>query len=805
MNNSIPNNHSDELHFINGNGGNGLKKTPPRVMVVSSYPPRECGIATYTQDLVTALNKKFSTSLEISICALESGRSNLSYPEEVTSILDTTIPESFRDASSRINNDRQVKLVLIQHEFGFFRQQENAFIAFIHALNVPVVIAFHTVLPNPDNSLKLKVIAIINACKAVIVMTANSAEILENHYGVPAKKITVIAHGTHLVSTEGKAGLKMNYGLNGRKVLSTFGLLSSGKSIETTLDALPAIVRRCPEVLFLLLGKTHPEVVKSEGEKYRQFLEKKVDQLGLRNHVLFINAYLSLPTLLDYLQLTDIYLFTSNDPNQAVSGTFVYAMSCACPIISTPIPHAREVLTEDTGVIIDFGNSEQLAREAVRLLQNEPLRRNMALNTLQKIVFTAWENSAVAHARLFAGIAPDSVALQYDIPAISLQHLHHLTDHFGIIQFAKLSQPDLAMGYTLDDNARALVTVCMHFALFEDDEMLPGIRKYLQFIAFCQQTNGSFMNYVDSQYRYTEQNQKVNLDDANGRAVWALGYLISLKNILPESIITEAETILDLTLQRIGNVSSTRAMAFTIKGLYFSLQAGSSDRKSRLIETLANRLVQMYRHEMSDDWSWFEGYLTYANSILPEAMLYAWLDTGDPVYREVAVESMKFLDSKIFQEEWMEVISNKTWLTREDMLMSDPHISRAAGVTKQGGEQPIDVAYTLMTMAEFYKCTKDPVYLKKMDVAFSWFLGNNHLGQTIYNPSSGGCYDGLEKNQVNLNQGAESVLSYLMARLTLEMPKMRHSTAVTIVDNRQLASIHQNTIYELITSTSALN
>ncbi|MFO7722159.1 MAG: glycosyltransferase [Bacteroidales bacterium] len=803
MNNNIPNNPLKHL-FNHENGGNGFKTTP-RVLVVSSYPPRECGIATYTQDLVTAMTNKFSGSLTIRICALESGSQNHGYPDEVTMVLDTTRPESYAETARLINSDGGLSLVLIQHEFGFFREQEDAFIGFIQAITAPVVVAFHSVLPNPDERLKLKVRTITDRCDAVIVMTGYSSEILKNHYGVSAEKLTVIAHGTHLVPAVGKAVLKLNYGFSGRKVLSTFGLLSSGKGIETTLDAMPAIVERCPEALFLLLGKTHPEVVKSEGEKYRLLLEEKVEQLGLQDHVVFINAYLSLPILLDHLQLTDIYLFTSNDPNQAVSGTFVYAMSCACPIISTPIPHAVEVLSEDTGVIIEFGNSAQLGREVIRLLKDDSLRRNMSLNTLQKNIFTAWENSAVAHARLFAGLAPESVALQYDIPEINLKHLHRLTDHFGIIQFAKLSHPDLNMGYTLDDNARALVTVCMHYALFRDDGMIPAIRKYLRFVGLCQQSNGSFLNYIDRYYKFTEQNQKVNLDDANGRAVWALGYLISLKSLLPDSIIAEAESILDKSLQRIGNVSSTRAMAFSIKGLYYSLEAGESGRKSRLIETFANRMVQMYRHEMSDEWSWFEGYLTYANSILPESMLYAWLDTGDPMFREVALESMDFLLSKIFRKESIEVISNKSWLTREQLLISDPQIRQAFGVQKKGGQQPIDVAYTLMTLAEFYKCTNENSYLKKMGIAFSWFLGNNHLGQTIYNPSSGGCYDGLEENQVNLNQGAESTVSYLMARLTLEMQTRLNARTVMLVDSHHRSTLRHEKIYEKISSTSTMN
>ena len=251
-----------------------------------------------------------------------------------------------------------------------------------------------------------------------------------------------------------------------------------------------------------------------------------------------------MPDLLEYLQLTDIYLFTTNDPNQAVSGTFAYAMSCACPIISTPIPHAREFLTQDTGIIFDFRNSQQLADGVIRLLNDEPLRRSISSNTLQKIVSTAWENSAVAHAMLFGKIAGDKITLQYNLPAINLDHLKKMTTDIGMIQFSKINQPDIKSGYTLDDNARAMIAMCMYFKLTGDEKCINDIDKYLSFIKHCLQPAGDFLNYLDKDNEFTGQNETTNLDDANGRAVWALGYLISLIGLLPGEIIAKAETII---------------------------------------------------------------------------------------------------------------------------------------------------------------------------------------------------------------------------------------------------------------------
>jgi glycosyltransferase involved in cell wall biosynthesis len=735
--------------------GTGKATDLAEILFITSYPPRECGIATYSQDLIKALNNKFSNSLSIKVCALESNGVTYPYPEEVKYILKTSLAEDYDTLALSINQDTDIKIVLIQHEFGFYMEQEQAFLKFLYELSKPIVIVFHTVLPHPDESLKLKIQRIAAVCESIIVMTHISAGILTQDYSVPEEKISVIAHGTHLVPHLSRKFLKAKYGLKDRKVLSTFGLLSSGKSIETTLEALPDIIKKSPDVMFLIIGKTHPEVRKYEGEQYREMLEGKVREHSLQEHVKFINEYLALPDLLEYLQLTDIYLFTTNDPNQAVSGTFAYAMSCACPIISTPIPHAREVLTEDTGIIFDFRNSRQLAEGVNRLLDDDPLRRSISSNTLQKIVSTAWENSAVAHAMLFERISGGKITIQYNLPAIKLDHLKNMTTDSGIIQFSKINQPDLCSGYTLDDNARALVAMCMNYKLTGDAEDVHDIHKYLNFISHCMQPDGDFFNYIDLENRFTSQNATVNLDDANGRAVWALGCVVSLIGLLPRDIINEAKIILDRSLARIETMHSTRAMAFAVKGLYYYQSVIRSTEKLTIVKTLADRLVQMYRHESNAKWEWFEGYLTYANSILPEAMLYAWLLTGDATYRDIARSSLDFLLSQTFNENGIEVISNKNWLKKGQEAV---HF----------GEQPIDVAYTIMTLSKFYDVFMDEDYFLRMEIAFNWFLGNNRLHQIVYNPCTGGCYDGLEETHVNLNQGAESSVSYLMARLTME-------------------------------------
>jgi len=728
----------------------------PEILVLTTFPPRQCGIATYSQDLIKALNDHYVDSFSIKVCAIESKNEQHTYTDPaVKYVLNTSEPESYVALAKAINEDENLKIVLIQHEFGLVHETVSSFNSFIDAVQKPLSVVFHTVLPGPNDELKANVQHILNRADSLIVMTHNAADILIRDYIVDREKIAVIAHGTHLVSHGHSAELKAKYGYEGRKVLSTFGLLSSGKSIETTLDALPTVVNKNPDVLFLIIGKTHPTVALQEGEVYREFLTQKINDLGLQNNVQFINKYVALDELLEYLQLTDIYVFSSKDPNQAVSGTFSYALSCGCPIVSTPIPHAKEVLAGDTGIIFDFGNSEQLSDAINTLLFDPILREKMILNGLHKIVHTTWENSAVSHAKVLQKTAGGkSIRLQYRNPKINLDHMKNMTTDFGFVQFSKLNVPDLASGYTIDDNARAMIAMCQHYKKYRERDVLNYIKIYLDYIGFCQLPDGRFLNYVDVNKNFTQQNYDENLEDSSGRAMWALGYLISQGSILPAEFIAKAEAIFQKSLSLTKNIYSTRAMAFIIKGLYYYNRTVKDADTLLYIKLFADRMVNMYRHEADAEWRWFEGYLTYANSVLPEALLLCYAITGNETYKEVAKESFDFLLSQTFDDESIKIISNRSWLVK-------------GGKRETYGEQPIDVAYTILALRKFHDIFKDEEYLNKMEMAFNWFLGNNHLQHIIYNPCTGGCFDGLEEHSVNLNQGAESTVSYLMARLTI--------------------------------------
>ncbi|MDR0845201.1 MAG: glycosyltransferase [Tannerella sp.] len=724
------------------------------ILCITTYPPRECGIATFSNDLIHAIMNKFGESYVIKVCALESPTEQHEYSDTVKYTLNTSDESDFLRIVGEIEGDDEISLVLIQHEFGLFATHEAEFLQFVKAITKPVIMVFHTVLPNPERSLEQYLRQVIAACSAVIVMTKISARILQQEYQIEENKINIIPHGTHLVSHSDKRTLKEKYKVFNRRVLSTFGLLSPGKSIETTLDALPAIVRKDPSVIFLIIGKTHPTVLKTEGEKYREMLQQKVTDLGLTDSVRFVNLYLDLPILLEYLQLTDIYLFTSSDPNQAVSGTFVYALSCGCPIVATPIPHALELLKDNSGIIFDFKDSTQLANATNRLLSSENLRSRMRIAGLQKMASTAWENSAIAHALLFTEKLGLKKSPVYSLPAVNTEHIKRMSRNFAMVQFARGNRPDVKTGYTLDDNARALMALCKVYVEMKDLSCGKYIKNYLSFIRHCLQPDGSFLNYVDKEIVFTAQNQEVSLEDSNGRAICALGYFISYAGKFPDLWTLDAIQIFKQTFPMVEKIQSPRSIAFVIKGLCDYYRKFPSTDISSLISRLADKLVGCYHRNNKGDWSWFEDCLTYDNSVLPESLLYAHLATGNTLYKEIARESFDFLLGKIFTESQIKVIPNQSWLPKE----RENH---------KFGEQPVDVAGTVIALKTFYTVFKETEYLKKQRMAFDWFQGNNHLHQIIYNPATGGCYDGLEENNINLNQGAESTVSYLMARLSL--------------------------------------
>jgi glycosyltransferase involved in cell wall biosynthesis len=747
-----------------------------KIVFLSTFPPTQCGIATYTQDTIKGITDVFGKSITCEICEL------VDHPKAKPTqafTLNTKNKEEYAKVAEEINNDKSVKLVHIQHEFGLFGGNYGDFLLdFLNVIKKPLTYTFHSVIPNPNNELKTFVKLLLSYSNSVFVMTNQSKEILMRDYDIDESIITCVPHGTHIVIYETPDQAKEKFNIQDRKVLSTFGLLGEGKNIETGLQALPKIIEKEPNVLYLIIGKTHPNLIKDGVDPYRNKLEAIVEDLNLKDNVRFINQYLDTNELLDYLKATDVYLFTSKDPNQAVSGTFSYAMSCACPMVASKIPHTLEVLTSDCGILVDIGNADQFSEATIKLLSDDNLRQEMGINAFTKTRASSWENVAITHMDTYKNLIENPAEIKFSYPSIQLKHIKKLTTDLGIIQFSKISIPDLSSGYTLDDNARALVAFCMHYKLTKDKDDLPYILIYLDFIERCQKPKGNFINYVDQENReHIEQNAEVNLEDSNARALWALGTVVSIADILPEAIAKKASKVLLNSLKWAETIQSPRSIGFATKGLYLYHTAVPNLYVAAIINKLNAKLLSNYEIHASADWKWFENYMTYGNGILPESMLYAYLVTNKPIYKKVAIDSLDFLMSKMFVNKNFKVISNNGWLHKG----AEP---------KEYGEQPIDVSYIIQTLNSFYNAFGTPEYKHKMKTAFNWFLGKNHLNQIMYNPVSGGGYDGLEKENVNLNQGAESTVCYLTARLIMENLKVSDTKVIPLMKSKSGIAIN---------------
>lgn len=399
------------------------KNQPTKILFISSFPPRKCGIASFTRDLIGSINKALDENVEINVCALDRKPGETSYEYPVSMVLDSEQLDSYIERAAAINKDSSIKLVCIEHEFGLYGGEMGEYlVGFLALIEKPLVIRFHTVLPAPDAK-RLKIVQTLGMiADKLIVMTHNSFRLLKDDYRLDPDKISVIPHGTHGKSAISAEDLKYKYRLENKRVLATFGLLSPNKGIETGILAMKEISKKIPNAIYLVLGLTHPNLVKEEGEKYRDYLQQLITENGLRENVRLVNEYVPTRRLMEYLSLTDIYLFTSKDPNQAVSGTFIYAMSAGCPVISNSFVLAEEMLDKDTGIIIEAGNEHQLANNAIRLLQNEPLRKHIGNNAYIKTRDTAWSRVGEKHIALFYDILENPLMKTITAGEITSKH-----------------------------------------------------------------------------------------------------------------------------------------------------------------------------------------------------------------------------------------------------------------------------------------------------------------------------------------------------------------------------------------------
>lgn len=728
------------------------------IVFLSTFPPRQCGIATFTADLTNTIDQIYGPSIKSKIIAMNPaiGINRFLYTDKIIFQINQCREEEYTNIANKLNQIEKIKLVNIQHEFGIFGGECGSYLLnFLEKLQKPIITTLHTIIPSPDEKMYSMVQSIMKYSKGIIVMTQSSKDILERDYGLDSNRIKVIPHGIHQVLYKTSEHAKSALGMSNKFILSTFGFLSPGKGIEYVIESMPAVVKKFPNARFLVAGVTHPAVLEQEGETYRNFLTKKVLQLGLNNNVRFYNTYYSINKLLQFLEATDIYISTTLNPNQAVSGTLSYALSSGRPVISTSFTQAKQDVTDAVGILVDFKNSQSYADAIIKLMNDKKLCLQMGKNAYFRTRHMTWENVAHFYVKYFSQILPELDIKQKKFPVIKLKHLAKLTDEFGIIQFAKLISPDPSSGYTVDDNARALIVTALYYKKFGTDTVLKLVSIYLNFICQVSKPNGYFDNYVTSNHIIDKQrNIQEYSEDPSARAFYALALISNIKE-LPKRFRKQARSLFEQSLQKNIVFSSPRAIAFYIKALYQVLIKWKEPKIVDVLRHYCDELMSLYKISHSSDWEWFEHYLTYSNSILPEALALGYKITGEKKYLEVSEKTLDFLIKHTFKNGMYMPIGQKGWFPRN-------------GERQYFDQQPEDTAAVVETLKIMSQITNKKHYKELANIAFSWFLGNNVIGQEVYDRITGGCRDGIGENFVNLNEGAESTVSYLFARLFFE-------------------------------------
>ena len=745
---------------------------PTRIAFVGNYLPRECGIATFTTDLCTALASEYGTGRLFAI-PVNDPDSRYDYPEQVRLELEQDELASYERAADFLNfngND----LVCLQHEYGIYGGSAGSHIlTLLRKLKMPLVTTLHTVLrePNADQRIVLEEIARLS--DRLVVMSELAAQLLRDLYAVPAEKIDVIPHGVPEMPFMDPNYFKDKFGTEGKSVLLTFGLLSPNKGIENVIRALPSILARHPNVVYIVSGVTHPHLRRREGESYREELTALAEQLGVSSQLIFNNRFVSTEELVEHVGAADIYVTPYRHEAQIVSGTLAIALGAGKAIISTPYWHAKELLADGRGVIVPFDDPGSISEAVLRLMENDAERHAMRKRAYLHSRETTWPNTARAYmasfqrARFERSLRPRPAQLSEvglnapdELPALNTAHLLSMTDDTGMLQHAIFSVPNTREGYTTDDNARALIVSSLldeRYRFEPVDEHSELSRRYLAFLwlAFHSDT-GRFRNFLSYDRRWLED---VGSEDSHGRALWALGIVLGHSQI--EGLRGAAGRLFEAAMPASLTFSSPRAWAFSILGMQAYLDWFPGDRAVQGARNmLANRLLNLYERTRTSTWQWFEKSLAYSNARLSQALILAGWRSGNQKMIATGIESLEWLvaaQHRGDKETFVPIGSNGFFTQGKEKARFD--------------QQPVEACATISACLETYRLTRDRCWLEQAQHIFSWYLGKNDLQVPLYDAGTGGCRDGLHPDRVNENQGAESTLSFLMA--LLEMQKER--------------------------------
>jgi glycosyltransferase involved in cell wall biosynthesis len=737
-------------------------KNIKKVAFVGNYLPRRCGIATFTTDLCESF-ASINPSVQCYAIPITDIKEGYQYPERVRLEIKEQELDTYKAAADFLNlND--VDIVCLQFEYGIFGGKAGSYIlSLLRNLKMPVVTTLHTVLKNPNIEQRLVMDELLAISDYVVVMSQKGVEILHDVFKTPPGKVRLIPHGIHDVPFIDPNFYKDKYGVEGKIVILTFGLLSPQKGIEVVLRALPKVLKSYPNVVYLVAGVTHPNLLRHEGEKYRLSLQRLAYELGIKRQVIFHNKFVSIEELKELITLADIYITPYLEETQITSGTLAYSFGAGNAVISTPYWHAQELLADGRGILVPFGDSDSITKAITRLIENEVERHAMRKNAYLLGREMTWNKVAQQYGDLFVEARQKRSAVMRKkipmrsldeqpliLPEIKLDHLMRMTDSIGIFQHAKHNVPNFAEGYCTDDNSRALILTVLLENLGTINSLILNdlATRYLGFVRYAWDEKAArFRSFLTFQRKWAEDNFS---EDSHGRAVGALGTCIGRSR--NEGFSQMAAEIFEYALTPVSSFSSPRAWAFALIGAQEYQRRFPGDRSARnSMEVLSMKLMKLYDENCSAEWKWFEPVLSYCNAGIPRALIASGRCLANEKMLGCGIESLNWL------------ITVQTSSRGHFQPVGTDKIFERGSSKPLFDQQPIEAYSTVSACLEAYITTKDKRWYNEAEKAFQWFLGTNDLGIPLYDPVNGGCYDGLHVDRVNRNQGAESTIAFLLA------------------------------------------
>jgi len=745
--------------------GSQWQRLVKTVAMVSTYPPRQCGVATFAADLSAAMAEELGEGGDVFVLAMSDNAQGYRYPERVRFEVRANVPRDYRLAADFLNIN-EVQAVVLQHEFGIFGGPAGSnVLRLLRALRMPIVTTLHTVLTEPEAEQRTVTNELARLSDRLVVMARRAVDMLEDVYGVDRAKVVYIPHGIPDMPFVDPNFYKDELGLAGKQVILTFGLISPGKGIEYMIRAMAEVVKRHPDAVYVVLGATHPNIRASKGEEYRQSLHRLVSELGLKQHVIFQNRFVTFDELCRYLGAADICVTPYLAEQQITSGVLTYALGAGKAVVSTPYWYAQEMLAEGRGRLVPFRDSDALASEVVWLLDNETERHAMRKRAYQFCRGMVWSEVARQYLQLLQEVLEErarrprpvfSMVQQAEFrdepPEPDLRHLRVLTDDTGILQHSIYGTPDWRHGYCTDDVARALIVAAWYWQLRQDHAILPLMHTYMAFLSYAfNREAGRFRNFMSYSRDWLEE---VGSEDAHGRALMALGVTAS---VAPnEPVLAFCTRLFDEALPAVEDLRWPRAWALTVVACDYYLRRFPGDAAARkaLVNSL-ERLVDAFDRNAAADWPWFEDVLTYENARPAHALIVGGrrLERGDVLQRGLSVLRW-LLDIQTAQGGHLSIIGNMGWYPK-------------GGQKARFDQQPVEVMALTEACVAAYEATRQEEWIAEARRCLEWFLGRNDLNLPLYDFSTGGCRDGLQPHGVNGNQGAESTLAWLITLLSI--------------------------------------